>query len=184
MTGSTGRIIGIVLLAFIVLVVAWPLRLLLFAPSAAFSGLFHNWPFHFERVRIGDWHLLGIAGLSLGALAIFAFLIAILVWVYRDAEKRGMNGVLWALVVFVGHLVGLVIYLIVRSDHPVRAPATGGPSPTPPARPQNCRQCGKMVNQDHAFCPYCGGRTEAVCPKCAKPIEKGWLACPSCGEKL
>ena len=183
MTGSTGKIVGIVLLAFIVLIIAWPLKLLFFAPSAALSGLFHHGPFHFNDIRIGHWHFLGIAGLSLGALAIFALLIAILVWVYRDAEKRGMNGVLWALVVFVGHIVGLVIYLIVRSDHPFRSPAPGGPSPTP-APPPSCRQCGKIVDKNHTFCPYCGARAEAACPKCAKPIEKGWEICPSCGEKL
>lgn len=183
MTSSTGKIIGIVLLAFIILMLAWPLKMLFFAPSAAFSSLFHHGPARFEHWNGWHWSILGVTGLTLGALAIFALLIVILVWVYRDAEQRGMNGVLWALIVFIGHLVGLVIYLIVRSDHPVRSPAPAGP-PASPAPPPACRQCGKIVDKHHAFCPYCGARLETACPKCAKAIEKGWLACPSCGEKL
>lgn len=45
------------------------------------------------------------------ALAVW---IALLVWVYRDASRRGMNGALWVAVVFFLHLIGLVIYLVVR----------------------------------------------------------------------
>ena len=50
------------------------------------------------------------------------------IWVYRDAESRGMSGVLWLLIVLVVSLVGLVIYLIVRGSHPVRPPG-GMPPP-------------------------------------------------------
>jgi hypothetical protein len=47
------------------------------------------------------------------ALAVW---IALLVWVYRDATRRGMNGALWVVVVFFLHLIGLVIYLVVRGS--------------------------------------------------------------------
>ncbi len=50
----------------------------------------------------------------------FVAWIALCVWVYRDAEKRGMNGVLWLLVVIVGQLLGLILYFILRDDHPKR----------------------------------------------------------------
>jgi len=183
MTSSTGKIFGIILLVFIILLIAWPVQHLLFSSGAPFSGIFDRWPFHSSRWDGDHWPFFGIVGLTIGGLALFALLIAVLVWVYRDAESRGMSGILWALIVFIGHIVGLIIYLIVRSDHPVRAPSPAGPSPVP-GQPLNCRQCGKMVDRHHAFCPYCGARVEAVCPKCAKPVEKGWVACPACGEKL
>lgn len=185
MTSSTGKIIGLVLLALIILALAWPLKVLFFAPSAAFSGLFHDRPFRFEHWNGWHWSILGVTGLTLAGLAILALIAAILVWVYRDAEQRGMNGLLWTAVVFFGHLVGLIIYLVVRSDHPIKPPAAAGlpVSPVPPPPPQ-CRQCGKIVDRNHAFCPYCGARTQTACPKCAKAIEKGWLVCPNCGEKL
>ena len=58
---------------------------------------------------------------------IIAILIAI--WVYRDAESRGMSGVLWLLIViFVPYFIGLIIYLVVRRDHPVGPPG-GYPPP-------------------------------------------------------
>ena len=44
--------------------------------------------------------------------------ILVLVWVYRDAEERQMNGVLWVIVVFFLGIIGLIIYLVVRSDKP------------------------------------------------------------------
>jgi heme/copper-type cytochrome/quinol oxidase subunit 2 len=50
------------------------------------------------------------------------FIVAILlcIWVYRDAERRGMNGVLWL-------IIGLIIYLIVRKDK-----TSGQAAPPPP----------------------------------------------------
>ena len=40
--------------------------------------------------------------------------IALLVWVYRDATRRGMNAVLWVIVIFFLHLLGFIAYLIAR----------------------------------------------------------------------
>jgi hypothetical protein len=46
-----------------------------------------------------------------GLLAIW---IALVVWVYRDALRRGANAPFWAAIVFFLHLVGFVVYLIAR----------------------------------------------------------------------
>jgi RNA polymerase subunit RPABC4/transcription elongation factor Spt4 len=177
MTSATGKILGVILIIFVILLIAWPLKLLFFAPSAVFSGFFHDWSRSFEHFRFWGWPFLGFAGFSLFALAFLALWIAIIVWVYGDAEKRGMSGVLWALIVFIGHLVGLLIYVLVRSDRPILAPSNRVQSSA-------CSKCGKAVGKDFAFCPHCGERIQAVCPKCEKPVEKGWQACPHCGEKL
>lgn len=40
--------------------------------------------------------------------------IAIAVWVYKDAEARGENGVLWLIIVILLGLIGLIIWLIAR----------------------------------------------------------------------
>ena len=37
--------------------------------------------------------------------------ILVLVWVYRDAEERGMNGALWVIVCFFLGLLGLLLLL-------------------------------------------------------------------------
>ena len=60
-------------------------------------------------------------------------LIVVGIWVYRDAKERGMNGALWALLVILGTLFGLIpglliliIYLVVRKE---KAPAYHGNPP-------------------------------------------------------
>jgi len=40
--------------------------------------------------------------------------IVLAVWVYSDAEKRGMEAALWLIIVLLTGVIGLIIYLIVR----------------------------------------------------------------------
>jgi RNA polymerase subunit RPABC4/transcription elongation factor Spt4 len=112
--------------------------------------------------------------LVLAALLVW---IAITVWVYKDAEKRGMSGALWALVVFFAHLIGLLVYFLIRTDHPVFVKEDGSPAPA-------CPKCGKTAGRDHAFCPSCGEQLQPGCPKCKKSVQPDWKACPYCGQKL
>ena len=62
-----------------------------------------------------EWLGLGFAGL-LCLVPVVWFIISILlcIWVYRDAESRGMGGVLWLIVVIITGIIGLIIYLVVR----------------------------------------------------------------------
>lgn len=39
---------------------------------------------------------------------------AIAYWVYTDANKRGMNGVVWAIATFLVCIISLPLYLIMR----------------------------------------------------------------------
>ena len=103
--------------------------------------------------------------------------ICVIVWVYRDAERRGMNGILWGLLVFIGNIIGLLIYLIVRSDNI--------PSTEVAQVVLKCPECGTPVSEKYAFCPHCGANMAGpVCPDCGKPVEKDWQACPHCGKNL
>lgn len=74
-------------------------------------------------------------------LAVLAMTILLGVWTYRDAENKGMNGVLWTLVVIlVPSFVGLIVYLCVRYD----------------AKKVTCSNCLKKVNGTSKFCSSCG----------------------------
>lgn len=107
---------------------------------------------------------------------LFFLWLFVVVWVFRDAERRGMSGILWALLVFVGNLVGLLIYLIVRSDNfQVK---------TLPDTTEDCPNCEKKVTHTFEFCPHCGNRMKAVCSSCEKPISNDWKVCPYCGNKI
>lgn len=74
-----------------------------------------------------EW-LFGL-GLIFCLIPIVWFVIAILlcIWVYRDAESRGMNGVLWLIIVLIAGIIGLIVYLVVRKEK--------GPSQAPPPPP-------------------------------------------------
>jgi uncharacterized membrane protein len=74
-----------------------------------------------------EWLLVGWVCL----LPVIWFVVAIIlcIWVYKDAESRGMNGALWLIIVLLAGLLGLIIYLIVRKEEKPRRPA---PPPPPP----------------------------------------------------
>jgi RNA polymerase subunit RPABC4/transcription elongation factor Spt4 len=130
-------------------------------------------------MRIHNGFIIPFKFFPLPLLPPFLFLILgiiIVFWVYRDAERRGMSGILWALLVLVGNIVGLIIYLIVRNEE---FPRRIGDELT-----QSCPSCGKAVPQRFAFCPHCGTRLKAVCPNCDKTVASDWKVCPYCGQQL
>jgi len=77
---------------------------------------------------------------------ILVVFILIAIWVYRDAESRGMSGVLWLIVVILLSWIGLIIYFVVRKPKlspgvppgayppPGGYPPRGGQYPPPPPR--------------------------------------------------
>lgn len=128
---------------------------------------------------------------AIGRIALFflpaAFIVlwgAVLIWVYRDAEKRGMSGILWLLLVLIGNVIGLLIYAIVRSETPVRRQTQAGGAGAACCPPETCAGCGKPLAPGYVFCPYCGKSLKAVCPVCGKPVDEDWKACPACGANL
>jgi predicted amidophosphoribosyltransferase len=98
-----------------------------------------------------------------------------------------MSGVLWALLVFIGNLIGLIIYLIVRQDHPIpaRNKAALAAAEAPSALTSlSCPNCQKPVEKTFTYCPHCGAELQPVCRNCGKPAESAWKVCPHCGAQL
>ena len=177
MATSTGKTVGLILLVIVLIALTWKLTPMILAPLGAFTGAFHIFRVpEMNSINFGPW-LPRYATTSVISAVLFIIWIAIVIWVYRDAERRGMNGILWALLVFIGNLIGLLIYLIVRSD-PAKAP------PPKAAGAQPCPQCREPVAPGFAYCPHCGTALQNVCPECKKPVEQAWQACPHCGHKL
>lgn len=69
-----------------------------------------------------EWFFLGAGLLCLLPIVWFIIAILLCIWVYRDAESRGMSGVLWLIVVLITGILGLIIYLVVRKDKKSAAP--------------------------------------------------------------
>lgn len=87
-----------------------------------------------------------LAAICLISLVVFIVWIYVCIWVYRDAEKRGSSGALWAILVFFFGIIPLIIWFIVRG--PIRQPGYGAygympPPPTPVY--QYCPTCGQPM---------------------------------------
>jgi DNA-directed RNA polymerase subunit RPC12/RpoP len=72
--------------------------------------------------------------------------VAVLVWVYRDAQNRSMSGVLWMLIVFFLHFLGLVVYVACR----------------PQGQLVRCTHCSNKRLKYVSACPHCGFSVEAA----------------------
>jgi hypothetical protein len=102
-----------------------------------------------------------------------------------------MSGLLWALLVFIGNLVGLLIYLIVRQDNPRYDEPAGSPASSPAGpptdalkKPSTCPACQKPVEKGFVYCPHCGASLQKTCPGCGRAAEAAWKVCPHCGASL
>jgi len=103
-----------------------------------------------------------LGGLFAGALCffwvvMFIIWIAIGVWMYRDAEKRGKSGALWLIIGLLFGIIGLIIWLIVRPPEPsfYEKKVAGEEK-----KERICPSCGRSIPFDAKVCPYCGKNFE------------------------
>jgi Na+/H+-dicarboxylate symporter len=100
-------------------------------------------------------------GLTICAIIVVVpLVIAILVaiWLYKDAEKRGKEGILWVVLLliaslflsFLGLVIVLVIWLAIR-------PPLGG---VIQKAERHCPNCGRSIPEDSRVCPYCSKKFE------------------------
>lgn len=113
--------------------------------------------------------------------------ILVAVWMYRDANARGMNGGIWVAILilasligsFVGGLIVLIVYLLLREGHLGARPypygyaypppgygysgypPQGPPPAAPPGSTNRCPRCGAALNPAARFCPSCGFQVKA-----------------------
>ena len=107
--------------------------------------------------------------LILLSLLVLAIPVIIGVYIHKDAKKRGMNAVLWTLIgVLAPGFIGLIIYLIVRGEHP----------------DLQCYSCGKPVNESFSDCPFCGAPLKEKCGNCGYTLDANWNVCASCGAEI
>ena len=96
-------------------------------------------------------------------LAMFILLIG---YVNADSKRRGMNRVLWTLlVIFIPNALGFILYFFVRQ--PLSSP---------------CPRCGNPVQAGFRFCPACQYQLVPLCASCGTPLQPGFNWCPGCGK--
>jgi hypothetical protein len=167
------------------------LAILVLVIAAAFLLITPFFRFSCSRVFLHDFFGMHPGDLASGAiftsmgiarmvplLIMFALWAAVSLWVYHDAERRNHSGLLWGLFVFLGNIIGLIIYLIVRATDSEPAVALA------PTRSAACPSCSKPVQNTYVACPYCGASLAQKCTHCGKPAEPDWKVCPYCGQSM
>jgi RNA polymerase subunit RPABC4/transcription elongation factor Spt4 len=100
-------------------------------------------------------------------LALFIVLIG---YVNADSKRRGMNSLLWTLlVIFVPKAIGFLAYFLLRK--PLLVEGSGA-----------CPQCGTRVNADFRFCPKCSYSFAPTCGNCGRGLQPDFAICPYCGK--
>jgi hypothetical protein len=107
--------------------------------------------YEYDYTPVDEGFFLGLSALICGIIVVIWIVWLVLaIWVYKDAESRGMSGALWALIVFFLGLIGLIIYILVRSS------STGPQQQQPAGTGRVCPACGRPIPMDAQVCPYCG----------------------------
>ncbi len=100
--------------------------------------------------------------------AVFAVIVLMVGYVNADSKRRGMNSLLWTLVViFVPKALGFLLYFLMRK--PLLAP---------------CPQCGTLMASDFRYCQKCGYAITPSCQHCGHAIKPGYVCCPYCGKPV
>ena len=99
---------------------------------------------------------------------VLGIVILMIGYVNADSKRRGMNSLLWTLlVIVVPKALGFIAYFLLRK-----------PLTTP------CPKCGAEVGSDFRFCTRCGYATAPMCAHCGRSVQPDWMVCPYCGKQV
>lgn len=120
----------------------------------------------FPGLDVPSW-LFG-AGVVLAIGIPFSCLILLIIYINRDAGRRGMSRALWTLIaIFIPYFVGVILYFVVREPLSYA-----------------CPQCGGKVNARFNFCTSCSYNLRPACPQCHREVRSLDRYCPYCAFEL
>jgi len=106
--------------------------------------------------------------LGLAGGTVMACYILLIIYINRDAGRRGMNRLGWTLLaIFIPNGLGIVLYFVLRK-----------------ALSPNCPQCHALVESGFGFCPCCCFRLTPMCAHCQHTVHFNDKFCPYCGCEL
>jgi len=98
--------------------------------------------------------IIGMILLMTAMLAFVSIFVFLGIWTYKDAKEKGLNAILWTLVVVLGsqHLIGLLLYVLVgRKNAKIICPECSAQTA---AKAQYCEQCGKAIDRQKLPVPH------------------------------
>lgn len=133
-----------------------------------------------------------IIGSILALLGAYAalFLIALVIWTFRDIRSRTRDillQILATLLVLVFNVPGLVLYFILRPQYTLDEAyehALGQEALLQDIEERYiCPSCKRKAQADFLICPYCHAELRKRCLNCERLINLNWEACPYCGQE-
>lgn len=119
-------------------------------------------------------------------LLVILYVLSI-VWVIRDAYRRGTVWFIWAIIALVP-IVGVIAYLMMR---PPLLQIDKDEQELEVALKQRelmkygeCATCGYPVESDYVLCPNCHQRLKNLCSTCGHALDPSWSVCPYCATPV
>jgi RNA polymerase subunit RPABC4/transcription elongation factor Spt4 len=130
------------------------------------------------------------------ALAVFgayvaAFWFALVVWTFRDIQKRSRDvlvQVLATLLVLLFNVAGLILYTILRPPETLAETYARSLEEESLLQDiedrQSCPNCKRRVHTDYLLCPSCRTQLRQTCISCSRLLHLSWRVCPYCGDEV
>jgi hypothetical protein len=95
-----------------------------------------------------------------------AFYMLMIGFVVRDSKRRGMNPVVWTLIMvsLIPSGLGFIVYFLLREPIALK-----------------CPHCAQSVTPDQNFCTQCSFQLKPTCTSCKRALDDDDLFCPQCG---
>ncbi len=136
----------------------------------------------YELVRVG---------IALTGAFVAMLWLAVVLWVYRDAQSRSTSFpviLLSTVLVSSTFLVGLVVYMLVRPRLTLSEEYSQGLRERAELLDASsgdlCPRCQARLQLDYRLCPNCGLEVKEPCDRCKRPIRSTWNLCPYCGHSV
>jgi hypothetical protein len=148
-------------LSIIPAVAKWIAALIFIAIQVGMQGIL---PRYAHDLPPQPWWML----ITLVAGVVMTIIVLMVGYVSADSKRRGMNSLLWTLlVIFVPKALGFIAYFLLRK--PILVP---------------CPSCATPIGSDFRFCPKCGYAVTPSCAFCGRSIKRDYTVCPYCGRAV
>ena len=120
-----------------------------------------------------------------------AFWFCLVVWTFRDIQKRSRDALVQVLattLVLLFNVPGLILYTILRPPETLAeayARSLEEESLIQDIEERvSCPGCKRRVQADYIVCPTCRADLKHPCLNCGRLLQLGWRLCPYCAVEV